>query len=209
VICVFCVAIGVSIVKGGAVLFHYLIQMVPMTCILAAAPFSASMTIWRGRLVTSATVAILALASHAVFAQYRIVTKRALQHRPLGADVGYDIAAYLREANRERAPVYLMTDHIAYWLSGTSPLTKVTTHPSNIARKYLLEVISGAGASTQSEIRRVFAARPLFVVKTAEVWYLARQPDARELLAHELATHYSLVTRIRAREVYRRKPGTD
>ncbi len=102
-----------------------------------------------------------------------------------------------------------MTDHIVYWLIGSQPLTRATTHPSNISKQFLLPTISGEGSTPSSEMQKIFAKQPEFVVKRKRVWYLTSEEDAaaRAILEDELATHYQKVAEFRDREIYRRRPA--
>ena len=140
-----------------------------------------------------------------IFGEYKTMVSRLLAHEDLEYGPAYEIAAYLRRENSANGAVYLLNDHIAYWLIGAHPPTRLTTHPSNIADPYVLRAVEGEGASTEDELRKVFRKAPEFVVMTKDVGYLRGGP--RALLDQILADEYVLVAQIQGRRIYRLKPG--
>jgi hypothetical protein len=73
---------------------------------------------------------------------------RAFAHKSQRFGPAYEIAEYLRRENPSKRPVYMLTDHIVYWLTDTeSPLA---CHPSNIA-----EDISSKWLSERMQPRKV------------------------------------------------------
>jgi hypothetical protein len=122
-------------------------------------------------------------------------------------DVVYELADYLRDENPRREPVYLMDFHLVYWLTGTKPLSRLVTHPSNITREILLPVAAGPGVTPEREMTRLLEMHPRFIVKRADTWYLNIRPGTKAILEQALARDYQLVRDIRGALVYRRKAG--
>ena len=86
--------------------------------------------------------------------EYYSLISRYIATKKLTYGSAYEIAAYLKQENPSREPIYLMSDHIVYWLVDARPLTKISTHPSNVARDYLFEIVLGSDASTEGEIKK-------------------------------------------------------
>jgi hypothetical protein len=120
------------------------------------------------------------------------------------SDEGYRLADFLQAHNVERRPVFLMTHHIAYWLTGTRPPTRLTTHPSNIAKENLFPAVVGPSETAASQMRAVFEREPLFVVKAREPWYLVRRPEALAVLERALGSDYEVVSEINGMLIYKR-----
>jgi 4-amino-4-deoxy-L-arabinose transferase-like glycosyltransferase len=202
-------AVLFSILAGGTFFPHYLIQLVPLASLFAAAPMGSAFSMAHRRLVFTLTAAALLAANYVVIAKYVSVGRQIIRGESLMSDNTFKLADLLRRENPCRAPMYLMSDHIAYWLTGTKPLTWATTHPSNITKDYLLKAILGQDATPEVEMDRVLAVKPLLVVKTAEPWYLAEKPEVTRILADALAADYALVGEIGELQIYRRRAGPD
>lgn len=92
-----------------------------------------------------------------------------------------------------------------YWFIDEKPLTASTTHPSNIVKDYLLDIIVGPGTTSEMEMAKIFAQKPAFVVKSEEPFYLEAKPAAAAYLEQVLRSDYKLVKVIEAQEIYQRR----
>jgi len=216
---VFFLATEISILKSGASYSHYTIQLYPFFGLIAALLLNTFLPS-KVRLRTVITVlSILAILLSEIFTKYQIIAERALAGQPLTYGPGYEIATYLNRENVSQGQdsskdgfpvagncpsVYMMSDHIAYWLTDLKPLTKLTTHPSNISREYLLKALLGSEATTETEMAKILAQQPKFIVKKKDLWYLSDKLAARILLEETLKTQYKLVKEIQEREIYRK-----
>jgi hypothetical protein len=70
----------------------------------------------------------------------------------------------------------------------------------------IIAVIDGPDATPESEIRKIIATRPDFIVKLPSVPYLSDWPEVARLLEEALARDYILATTIEGRQIYRHKP---
>ncbi|HEY3145478.1 MAG TPA: hypothetical protein VGJ75_03960, partial [Dongiaceae bacterium] len=93
----------------------------------------------------------LEIAVQPVVAEYRVMAMRALDGKELRYGAAYQIADYLKRENKSGRPVYMLTDHIVYWLIGQYPPTR-WVHPSNIIRRHALEALVGKEATTEEEL---------------------------------------------------------
>ena len=112
----------------------------------------------------------------------------------------------MRRENASNRPVWLLTDHIVYWLTRSLPPTRLA-HPSTIGHQFLLEIVVGKGASVEDEIAKVFALTPEFVVFTDDLWFL--EESSKTVFHDLLGRHYVLATEIVERQIYRLKPSAD
>ena len=196
------VATGFSIVMSGVSRRHYLIQLVPFLAIPVAVSLSAGLSARHRRLTALVVVLGLMIPAWKTARQYGHVITRLRDGQSLFDDRGYRIARYLREVNPSRKPVYLMTDHIAYWLTGTRPPTPMAAHPSAVAKGYLIHAVVGPSATPRSEMEKILATRPRYIVTRARLGYMTQAPEAMVVLENRLATTYQLMRVIDGSQIY-------
>ena len=97
----------------------------------------------------------------------------------------------------------MLTDHIVYWLTDTESPTRLA-HPSNIGRRYFLEMALGKNATTESELNNIFQKSPEFVVLPSTLWFL--DDSGKQELNKLLDARYTLATQIWKRKIYRIRP---
>ena len=205
----FFIATAWSIIASGASHHHYAIQVAPFLALFAGTFFDRLLST-RYRLAVPVLLVLgLAVAAKPIVSQYLTVAERWIADKPLTYGRAYEIAAYLSEENPNGEPVYLMYEHIVYWFTDSKPLTKSTTHPSNIGKEFLLPLIEGDGASTKSEMSKVLAMKPKFIVKKEMVGYLKDKEDARRMLEETLETHYDQVAVVDEIFIYKRREASD
>ena len=207
---VFLAGATLSVVVTGPPYGHYLVQIVPWFAIfLGVAIASARMEAARYLLAAGIGAALIAAAVMHTRASYGLLLTRIEQGKSLAYGPAYEIADYLRtaRAGRESVPsVYMMSDHLAYWLLGAYPPTRMSTHPSVLTKPDIISVIEGPDATPESELRKILETRPDFVVKPQSVDYLAGFSAVASLLGDALARDYVHETTIAGRQVYRHKP---
>ena len=194
----------VSLLKGGAAHTHYLIQILPFMALTSAAflnLFRSTVTHW---LIIGLFVFILVISVEPITNEYEKLISRFQNQQELTYGSAYEIASYLNQEDIFQEPVYMMSDQIVYWLIDAKPPSKLTTHPSNIAKEYLLKAVVDSNTSTEIEMGKILAQKPKFIVKENYLWYLSDKTQARLLLAKTLRENYRLVKQIRGKQIYRR-----
>jgi hypothetical protein len=196
-------ATAFSILKSGAAYEHYLIQLEPFAAILAAAWIAALQGKMKAVALAGAAV-LMVVSARPVLVEYKAMRHRWLAHQDLRYGPAYQIAAYLQRENPRHRPVYLLTDHVAYWLTNSVPPTKLT-HPSNISfPPYLLDIALGSHVTAEDELNNVFRQAPEVVVVADHMRFL--QGETKALFDGLLAKRYFLATEIEGRKIYRLKP---
>jgi 4-amino-4-deoxy-L-arabinose transferase-like glycosyltransferase len=206
---------SVSVALSGAAHPHYLLQLVPLYVLAFVSLFNKSTrpTVQiAGILALTIALAPIVLP---VITEYSRLAQRVAAGEPLRTGRAWELARFLSERNPEREPVLLLEDHIAYWLTETQPLSRMSTHPSNIAKRDLIRVIEGPDATPASEVERVFTHEPIFVVRPERISFFRNEPAALERLDGEIRAHYRLAARIQNLQIYERStraglsdPGT-
>ena len=199
---VFILSTLISIIQGGEFHQHYYIQLFPFLALTIA-------LLWDkipSHLVRSIVIGLISVSLfftlEPIAAEYQVISDRFKVGQPLKHGAAYEIAAYLQENNPKQAPVYMMKDHIIYWLTDLKPLSKAATHPSNIAKDYLFEYIAGAEPSSAAELNKILAQKPKFIVKRAEELYIEENPTVKSILSIALNRDYQLAQQIGDREIY-------
>ena len=208
---IFFLATCFSIIKSGGAHPHYIIQIIPFMALLSGAGIDALLSSkFRFYVVVFLLIGSF-LSVKTIITPYYQNLDKFLKKESLFEYTEYEIAAYLKEVNHLRKPIYLMSDHIIYWFTDTKPLTKASTHPSNISKEFLLEYIVEDGASTTSEITKILNKKPAFIVKRNETWYLENFKycknckEAKNILLNTLNSEYNLVRVIDGRQIFRRQ----
>jgi hypothetical protein len=202
---VFLFATELSILKGGTggpTFTRYLIQLVPFMSLAAASILCASKSFYTRLMVIGMVLLALVTSMPPIITEYEIVSSRVLHGLPINHGTAYAVAAYLRQHNVNHKPIYMMTDHIVYWLLDLKPLSKSSTHPSNISREYLLKVLVGPGTTTEMELDKIFDQKPLFIVfNDKNISYINRSEAARSLFIYRMTTQYKPVMNIEGRRI--------
>jgi Dolichyl-phosphate-mannose-protein mannosyltransferase len=194
-----------SIMSTGSDFPHYRIQLIPFMSLFAGYFFSfLQSNVSRGPSLILLIIGLVVPAKP-VLDQYASLVAKLAAHQPLESDRGYRIASYIKSHNPSGESIYMMTDHVVYWLLGLNPIAKSVTHPSTIGREYLLKLFLGQHASTEGELATILAKRPLFLVKPENVWYLPS--DAIKMLEDSISANYVLVSTIDGVCIYEEDRG--
>jgi len=201
---VFFISILYSIIASGSSHEHYLIQIIPVMAILSAVAINY--------LITSKTKLFIVLILFfgflpysSIFNEYKFFIDRVVKNQKLEFGPQYKISKFISEMNPKKEPIYLMTDHIIYWFMNMKPPSKVTLHPSNISRDYMVKIIKGRKSSSKSELIEILTLKPLFIVKNKDVWYLKDNIELSQILEKNLSKNYTKIKTIEGRNIYKRK----
>jgi 4-amino-4-deoxy-L-arabinose transferase-like glycosyltransferase len=194
----------ISILRSGPAFEDYIIQFLPFALLVAASFLDCLATTGRKQIAVALIVLGLVMPLTRIGREYLDLARRAVLHEKLVFGPSYEIAEYLRKANPEGRPVYMMHLHLVHWLTHTKPVDRVVTHPSTLGKDYLLGCVAGPSATVESELARILAGKPAFIVKKEDVWYLKQHKKALSLLEDTLQTSYVPVLKVEAFTIYRR-----
>jgi hypothetical protein len=198
-----------SIVMTGPVQLDYSTQLVPGLSMFAAAAF-----IPRGKVVHLSRVNCINLVFGSVLigiiifciagADWRMLTNRLRAGEPLSHGPAYDIANFIRSHGRlEGVSLFMLDNHLVYWILDRNPPTLLATHPSNLAKPFIRKYLEPDSRTTEDALRSVFLLEPTFVVGYPHSWYL--NDAAYRFLQENLASAYELVANIDGNQVFQRK----
>lgn len=201
-------ATALSILRGGATFTHYMMQLVPFVSLLSAIflEYLIHETRFKRVVVFTMVLALMAGCYPLFLGEYQGLLGRMIKGQQLLYGSSYEIADYITQNRRPGEPIYMMRDHIVYWLIDAEPISKCTTHPSIIGKEYLLPYCAdGREAKVESEMAYVLNHKPQFIVKKESIdFYLEEEETALELLKNTLNTNYKLVKMVNDRQIYER-----
>jgi 4-amino-4-deoxy-L-arabinose transferase-like glycosyltransferase len=203
-------AVGLSIVLGGAAYSHYLIQLLPFVCVYAAVLYSRVGDYpVRKRFSLPLAASVLALALLPVARQYSLIISRLRSGETLSYGTSYDIAKILRPACVNGCSLYLLTNQLAYWFLNATPPTRLAVHPADVVMNYSIKAADGPAATPESEMRKILQTMPDYIVKPDVVWYLG-DSRARDILEATVKSRYRIWATTDDQTIYRRiEPRAD
>ena len=197
------IASTLSVLATRAPHGHYLIQVVPPLAVFAGIAWQETARC-SFRLVFLLLIVLTSIVPLGDIArEYGNLFARVANGERLAGGRAYEIAALLEAENAHNKRIYLMTDHIVYWMLGQKPLAPIATHPSNIAKEGLLTFVEGRDATTEDVLAELLATRPDYIVKDEKTAWLEEKPAAARLLEETLASAYERIATIEDAEVFR------
>ena len=185
-------SVELSILKGGRVNYHYMLQLVPFLSIMSV--FFASYYVNNKssgnqqikRMYLGGVFVVITIFSSSGY----IINMNRSENK--SADE-YIVASYLLNNAHEDDKIYLMSGHIIYWLIGKEPIRPSITHPSNISKDYLFPYIAGAEENSDKEWAAIKSEQPTFIVKKEKIWYLGDEfeTDLQDWLSHSYKKVFS------------------
>jgi hypothetical protein len=133
--------------SSGIINGHYLVQLYAfLLMILFGVIFRKNMQLKLGL----AAAIVLLLSFESIWEYYRIASnlKHFAEYRPT-----FEIVRELKKRNLQNDKIFFADYHIGYWLVDQYPLTKSTTHPSNIARPYLFKYFNDSSKSSLEDLQ--------------------------------------------------------
>ncbi len=184
------VGIEISFLKSGNIFLHYLIQIYPFLCLFAMygislylkeKSYSPKLTFRIYSVFTIVLVFIMTFKFYLEDWKEKEQENLAIQK----------ISNYLNEHLSQNDKVYITNYHIIYWLIDKRPLSKATTHPSNINKTYLFPFMNEPGTTSLEKLELVIQQNPKYILTDKKVWYF--DDELQNSLDQELEKDYKLV----------------
>lgn len=149
--------------SSGIVNGHYLVQLYPFILILFFGiifqqSFQPKLSI--------AALAIFLLSFESIGEYYRLTAglKDPAEYRPT-----FEVIRELKKRKLEDDKIFFADYHIGYWLLNQYPLTKSTTHPSNLGRPFLFEYYNDSNKTSLAELKHIMDdIKPAVVVSDGD-----------------------------------------
>lgn len=135
--------------SSGIVNGHYLVQVYPFLLLLL---FGVLLRKTVQPKLSIAAIFVLLISFESLSEYYRLISgwQNPSEYRPT-----FEVIAVLKKRNLDDEKIFFADYHIGYWLLDQYPLTKSTTHPSNIARPYLFKYYNDTRETSLEELKYI------------------------------------------------------
>jgi hypothetical protein len=135
--------------------------------------------------------------------QYYKVAKSYRQTGSFYNGSAFLITDEIKQQGMADKPILFLDYHICYWLLDIYPLTKSTTHPSNIRRSFLFKYFGG-GNSSIDELKRIMEEiRPEVIVsKTPYLSFFPSNSPEENYFREKLETEFEVMINLPDKKIY-------
>jgi hypothetical protein len=149
--------------SSGIVNGHYLVQLYPFFLILLLGVLPAR-TIQPNLAIVALVVVALSFESVMEGVRLAQARKDPPEYRPT-----FEVVSELRKLKLDDEKIFFTDYHIGYWLLHQYPLTKSSTHPSNIGRPFLFRYFNDSNITSLAELRYILERiQPQVIVSSSE-----------------------------------------
>lgn len=173
--------------SSGIVNGHYLVLVYPFLLILLFGVILPSIPVIRYALLSL----IVILLSFESLAEYARVSRSFRDHGHPYYSNAYVITEEIKKMGLEKEKIFFVDYHIGYWMLRSYPLTKSTTHPSNIDRAFLFKYFGGRNTGLEEMRYLLDTIRPeLIVSKTPGIGFIRNEMETKQYFDSVLARDY-------------------
>lgn len=144
----------ISFLKGGRINGHYLIQVYPMLSLIFSVSVDAAIKYYKPK-IPKLFVLLLFLLPIESYMEYINVAKNKVERGTFYNGEGFSVPKYILENNLETKNIFFLGYHIGYWSLDKLPLSKASTHPSNIYRDELYPFYGTSRKNSMEELRYI------------------------------------------------------
>ncbi len=197
------VGIEISLLKSGYFHPHYLIQFNAIISLFAATLINGLLSSRYGKVLTIFISLVFLIAFIHIALKYGRLGYEIIHNHRILYGSAYQIAEFIKQENTEHQPVLLLTDHLAYWLTNTKPLTPAMTHPSNLNKEFLLKAWFGKESSSATELSKIMSQHPKFIIGD-DIDSFFKKDTVQAYFKETLNIDYTFVKKIDDVEIYKR-----
>jgi hypothetical protein len=148
--------------SSGIVNGHYLVETYPFFLILVFGVL-IQRSIQPRLTIMALIVFLLSFESISEYVKLVKTRKEPAQYRPT-----FEVVDQLKKRNLDSSRILFLDYHIGYWLLHQYPLTKSTTHPSNLGRPFLFPYMNDSNRTSLDELKSIMEnVRPEVIVSQA------------------------------------------
>lgn len=135
--------------SSGIINGHYLVQIYPFVLLLIFGIIVQKIIQPKLQWVAAA-VFLLSFESVVEYGRLIQGAQNPVEYRPT-----FEIISELKKNKLDEDKIFFADYHIGYWLLNQYPLTKSTTHPSNISRPYLFKYYNDSSETSLEELKYI------------------------------------------------------
>ena len=159
----FVVAVVVSVLMSGAAYGHYLLHIFPFAAMLSAPFFAWAWPRAMARWLVVGLVCATMLSSM----RYTMPNLVKIMTRPDFISQSWTLRKASDRISKIIHPedeIWALKNHLILWYLNQPPVSRVTTHPSNITRSSIIRPLEKAGYIKNGELQRIYDSHPAFMV---------------------------------------------
>jgi len=200
----YCVAILVGTIytfySSGVINGHYLIEVYPFILllvfgILPKKPVQIKLSV--------AAIIIFLISFESISEYYKLISDK-LSHSNKYQRPGFIAVNELKSEKLNNEKIFFADYHIGYWLLDKYPLTRSTTHPSNISRPYLFKYFGDSSKTSLDELKFVMErVKPNVIVSQSTDLEFFADSSAENVYFREMINKdFDLIFKDSAKRVY-------
>lgn len=200
----YCIAILMGTIytfySSGIVNGHYLVQIYPFLLLLVLGVLLQKSV----RLRLSIAALIVVLISFESIAEYYKLVSDKLNHSSRYERSSFIALNELKKRKLNDDKIFFADYHIDYWLLNQYPLTKSTTHPSNISRSYLFKYFGDSSKTSLDELKYLMEIkRPdIIVSQSPNLEFFPDSSSENDYFRETLNKNFDMIFKDRAKRVY-------
>jgi len=196
-------SIELSIIRTGAFYSHYTIQFLFFISLLIAKPIeqiiqysvtsakSKPLPNWLNPYLNFSLICVLLK----YLFEYSFILSLWINTGTPFYGASFYIAKVIQAEQVQGKPLWIQTNHLAYWLTDSPPVTPAVVHPSNINKPFLLKAWYGEQASSLTELQKIIDRQPTLIISNGAVeTYFNNNPEAQVLLNQVIHDDYQRLT---------------
>lgn len=203
----FVTVIGVlfSFVRGGKINGHYLIQIYPALLILVGLVIGAIPLMNRFKWKPY-YILILLLVPIESYVEYYAVVRHKVEKGTFFNGEGITVPQYIKDHHLDSSNILFLEYHIGYWLLDKKPLTKISTHPSNICKVEMFPYSGTTRTTAMEEIKYLLEdIKPNLVVTRDKENIFAKENVTENTFTRKyLNEHYRIIKIIDRAQIWQR-----
>ena len=194
-----------SFIRGGKINGHYLIQIYPAMLLLAGIVIGSIPLInsfkWKPYYFI-----VLLLVPMESYIEYYAIVKHKVEKGTFFNGEGIEVPQYIEDHQLDTSNILFLEYHIGYWLLDKKPLTKISTHPSNICKVEMFPYSGTTRTTPMEEIKYLLDdIKPNLIITRDKENIFARENITENAFTRNyLNEHYRIIKIIDRAEIWQR-----
>jgi hypothetical protein len=184
--------------SSGIVNGHYLVQVYPFLLLLLLGVIIQK-TIHLKLGLAAFVVFLLSFESLLEYSRLIKGFQNAAEYRPT-----FEVISELKKKKLDKSKIFFADYHIGYWLLDQYPLTKSTTHPSNLSRSYLFKYYNNSRKTSLEELKYILEeVKPKVIVSESNYLdFFANDSPENTYFRENVAEHFEMIYKDTVDRIY-------
>ena len=140
------------------------------------------------------------------YLEYYAILKNKVEKGTFFNGEGIEVPRYIQDHELDSSNILFLEYHIGYWLLDKKPLTKISTHPSNICK---VEMFPYSGTTRKTAMEEIIflledIQPPLIITRDKENIFAKENTTENAFTRNYLNQHYHIIQVIDHAEIWQR-----